>query len=709
MKKVNVGIDLGTTYSAVATFDNALKRVQVFKNSMGSETTPSVVWIDGGHVTIGEEAKNEQKSGNTSTAAFYKSMMGNKDYSAYLEGKEYSAQDLSALFLRELKKDIESTNDVEITGAVITVPAYFNEKQRNATLEAGKTAGFKVLKIINEPTAAIIAYGLTGGQDKNVLVYDLGGGTFDVTIAHVSGTSIDVLSTNGNHQLGGRDWDQALIDLVVEKFYDENGISITDYPEDMKELQVKCEDAKKRLTSMPATNVSIVCQGITGRYDITREEFEDRTSNYLNETMFLIQSCFNEISEESGRTFDWRNIDEVVLVGGSTRMPQVKDAVVRAYGKPPITKDINVDTIVASGAAMQAELCVSQTLTLSVAGKVDEKTGQRSGPMTLTISNSQIQDITSHGLGMLALSQGSEDNYVNSIIIKKNSKINTKFSREYKFAGSELEIYVLQGESTDPYDTDLLGKYTVTGMPKCTRKDPNTIIVDYLYNANGVVEVEAHIKGGADLNVKKEELNETIADVIERLKKERLEKKTATRNIQVMLCIDASGSMSGEPMREAKNAAKEFARSFDYQYVRMTVISFAEESYVHVKMCDNLRRINSAIDEVDVNCFNIGYGTSLCPITKYHNMFSSDAVKVCVVLTDGAWSYPEKEIATCDSLKRDPDCIIYGIGIGDADEEFLNRISTNGGKKVDLSKLTETFTEVADSIATETGGGSSLM
>ena len=409
MRKVNVGIDLGTTYSAVATFNKDSGRVEVFKNSIEKETTPSVVMISGNRAIIGEEAKEEQKSGNTSTAAFYKSMMGNPDYNAYLDGKDYSAEDLSAIFLRELKKDIEETNDISIAGAVITVPAYFNDKQREATLRAGKTAGLNVLKIINEPTAAIIAYGLTGGNEKNVLVYDLGGGTFDVTIAHVSGTSIDVLATNGNHQLGGRDWDQALIDIVLERFYDENGFSILDHPEDMKELQVKCEEAKRRLSSMPTTTVTIVCEGITGKYDITRDEFEERTSSYLNETMLLIGACFSEISEETKRPFGWKNIDEVVLVGGSTRMPQVKDAVVREYGRPPVTKDINVDTIVASGAAMQAELCVSTKITLTVAGKVDAQTGQKTGPVTLTINNSQIQDITSHSLGMLALSPNTED------------------------------------------------------------------------------------------------------------------------------------------------------------------------------------------------------------------------------------------------------------------------------------------------------------
>ena len=247
MKKVNVGIDLGTTYSAVASFSNELSRVITYKNSYDKECTPSVICFDGSNVLIGEPAKEEQKCGNINTVAFYKSMMGNTDYSAYIDGNEYSAEDLSAIFLKNLVNDIEKTNNIKIEGAVITVPAYFNQKQKCATIRAGEKAGLKVLRIINEPTAAIIAYGLTSGNEKNVMVYDLGGGTFDVTIAHVNGTKIDVMATNGNHQLGGKDWDQVLYDEIKDQFYSEFGLDIDDFPNDAKELQVKCEEAKKRL------------------------------------------------------------------------------------------------------------------------------------------------------------------------------------------------------------------------------------------------------------------------------------------------------------------------------------------------------------------------------------------------------------------------------------------------------------------------------
>ncbi|MGN0805494.1 MAG: Hsp70 family protein, partial [Candidatus Coproplasma sp.] len=305
MRTVNVGIDLGTTYSAVAVFSAQSGKVEILKNSLGKEVTPSVLCIENGRTLIGEEAKEEQKSGNVNTVAFYKSMMGNPDFSAYLDGNEYSAEDLSGIFLTELKRDVEQTNDVKITGAVITVPAYFNDKQREATIRAGQRAGLNVLKIINEPTAAIIAYGLTGGKDKNVMVYDLGGGTFDVTIARVVGTSISVTATNGNHQLGGMNWDETLIQEVADQFYSEFGVDIKEHAEDYKELQVRCEEAKKRLSSVSKTLIQASCEGNSGKYEVTRELFDERTASLLNETFSLINKCFEEISQAQNTRFGW--------------------------------------------------------------------------------------------------------------------------------------------------------------------------------------------------------------------------------------------------------------------------------------------------------------------------------------------------------------------------------------------------------------------
>lgn len=701
MRTVNVGIDLGTTYSAVAVFSRQSGKIEILKNGLGKDITPSVVCIDGGNIIIGEDAKDEQKSGNVNTVAFYKSMMGNTDFSAYLDGNEYSAEDLSRIFLTELKKDIEESNDVKIACAVITVPAYFNDKQREATLRAGRDAGLNILKIINEPTAAIIAYGLTGGKDKNVMVYDLGGGTFDVTIARVAGTSISVTATNGNHQLGGMNWDETLIREVADRFYSDYGIDITEHAEDYKELQVKCEEAKKRLSSVSTTLIPASCEGNSGKYEITRELFDERTSGLLNETFSLINKCFEEITQSQGKPFGWQSIDEVVLVGGSTRMPQVSKKLEQEYGKPPVTKDINVDTIVASGAAMQAELCVNSVITLVMPSKGGAAGG--AGPVSLTIRNSDIQDITAHGLGMLALASGGK-RYVNSIIIPKNSKVNETFSRPYEFGGKRLEVHVFQGESSDPYNCDMLGSYEITGM---SGKSKEKIKVNFLYNANGIVEVSANTADGVTLKASKTSSMETLDEIIARLEREKREAEEAARRnarVDIMIMIDSSGSMDGNPIIEAKRAAMDdFVRQLDMSHSYITVLEFADSTKVHCRWENDTNAVRRAISNITVG--NVGYGTD-DPLDAHLSSFrSNECPRIAVVLTDGEWGNQNRAISAAERAKRDG-VTIYGIGIGEANESFLNKISSGKGRKIDLGQLKQAFKEVAVSIATETGGSS---
>ena len=692
--KINVGIDLGTTYSAVATFNKTKGAVEILKNDLDKNCTPSVICIEDGAVTIGDEAKDMQASGNLNTAAFYKSMMGEKDYTVYIDGKEYTPEDLSAEYLRVLKRNVEEANGVQIGGAVITVPAYFNEAQRTATMRAGKRAGLDVLKIINEPTSAIIAYGLTGAGKKNVMVYDLGGGTFDVTIAEVDGAKVKVISTNGNHQLGGKDWDYTLTSELVQRFLDEYGVNIEDYPEEYKELQVKCEDVKKKLTSLSTTTVTVQCEGYSGRYDITREFFDEQTANLLNETIILINKCFEEI----GGGFGWHSLDEVVLVGGSTRMPQVKEMVIKEYGKPPITKNIDVDTIVAAGAAMQAQLCTENMLVLGgtapAAGRGASAGGNSGG---LVIRGSDIQDITAHSLGMLALSK-DESEYVNSIIIQKNSKMNESFGRQYQFSGETLDVYVLQGESKSPYDCTLLYKYVISGMPKGKK---NAFTVNFLYNSNGIVEVNAMLDNGTSLAAKQCEVTETIGEVISRLVKEREEAKKAARDIEVIFMLDTSYSMEGTPMREAKRAMHDFVSSLNLNHTSVAILDFADKSRWACNFTRDSRLLGRTIDSLNVDgpC---GICNEETPLAHHGDEFGNrDAAKIIVVLTDGVWEDQATEVRAASRLKQSG-ITIYAVGFGGADEAFLAQIaSEKGARKIDLSKLSSTFKEIASSIATE--------
>ncbi len=694
---MNVGIDLGTTYSAVAYFDKAKGVPVILSNSEGEKTTPSVTHIEKGKVSIGNEAKSLMSSGDCNSVAFYKSMIGEKDVTYYVDDKDYSAEDLSALFLAELKKDIEKANGIKIDGAVITCPAYFDETRRTATLNAGKRAGFNVLKIINEPTSAIIAYGLTGGAKKNVLVYDLGGGTFDVTIAEVNGSKIKVLTTNGDHSLGGKNWDSVIADYLAEQFMAEYNVDISNNPEDATELQVSCEDVKKKLTSMKEVTAVVRSEGFVGKYKITREEFDQKTEFLLNQTEMLIDKCFMDLQNNGYSNFGWGNIDEVVLVGGSTRMPQVKDMVVNRFGKPPVTGNINVDTIVASGAAIQAELCVSQTLMLGVAPSKSAGTlgGAPVANNRLEIRSSDIEDITSHSLGMLAFDK-SGDEIINSIILKKDSKIGVAEDKNYEFKGTELHAYVLQGEETDPYECNLLYHYIISGM---TKGQKNKICVSYLYNQNGIVEVTAKTADGKALKVDKMAIDEDISTIIERLK---MEQKKPAGKIEVLMLIDVSGSMDGTGITEAKRAMETFVSSSDTDCIAVGIEKFGNRHKTHLRFSNNKSTILSSIRSLSVDG-DVGYGTegkSLFADLK--GAFSKDAdAKIIITLTDGEWCSTDTAIKESKTLK-DMDVKIFAVGVAEANYDFLRKIASEGcARKVDASELSQAFGDIAGSIAKE--------
>jgi molecular chaperone DnaK len=688
---INVGIDLGTTYSAVAVFDDASGQVKVLKNSDDKNCTPSVTHIENGKVTIGEEAKSLQASGDLNAAAFYKSMMGEKGYTLYLDGKEYSPEELSGLYLRELIRDVSRHNNVQIDGAVITCPAYFNESQRLATQNAGKVAGLKVLKIINEPTAAIIAYGLTGEGKKNVMVYDLGGGTFDVTIAEVDGTGVRVLTTNGNHQLGGKNWDAVIADELKQKFFDEYNVNVEDNPEDYYQLRVQCEEIKKRLTAGSATTAVIQSQGYTGKYEVTRDFFYSATSSLLNETSFLIDRCFSEI----GGGFSWKNLDEVVLVGGSTRMPQVKEFVRHEYGREPVTKNIDVDTIVAAGAAMQAKLCVENRLVLGGDSGTRTATLGGSEKKRLVITGDSIQDITSHSLGMLVFSK--DETIVNSIILKKNSLLNTPFGKEYVFGGEKMDVFVLQGESVEPRDCTILYKYCVSGFTKGKKTD---FILFFTYNQDGIVDVHVEAKDGTSLQVDKSVVNESIDEIINRLLREREEQKRKASRAEIMFMVDTSGSMEGEPIRLAREALRDCMKELDLSRFTISIVNFADRGRFECRNENNARNIDRAISSLAID--TCGNGNEETPLDSFGNKFSEKEFHhIIVVLTDGVWDDQPTEERASERLKG-AGVTIYAIGFGGADERFLNKIaSEKGARKIDLSKLSQTFVEIAGSIATE--------
>ena len=685
---ITVGIDLGTTYSAVATFDKATGTTKILKNSLGSDTTPSVVCVENGTISIGAEAKDLQGMGNQNTASFYKSWMGNPNFSMFLDGQSYSSEDLSGIFLKALIDDIEKTNGVGVTGAVITVPAYFNDAQRDATMRAGQKAGLNVLKIINEPTAAIVSYGLTGEHDKKVMVYDLGGGTFDVTVAKVDGSTVQVLGTDGDHQLGGKDWDLVIKNYLEQCFEDEFDICIRDFPDSDNELQVEAEQIKKKLTQFPVVKANVSCEGCVGHYEVSREWFDNETSSLLGKTQSLISQCLGDIGED----IHGAGLNEVVLVGGSTRMPQVREMILREYGKQPIT-GVDVDTVVARGAAIQAAICSEKTISLSLGSSPAAKNapGEK---RVLSLSADSIRDVTAHSLGMLSVSE-DKSRYVNTIIIPKNTSVPSTMQRPFQIAtrrdgSGEIEVYILQGESDTPSDNFILGKYVINGIEP--QQERETIVdISYSYNENGMVDVSAvQRKTGKRLAVTKTDVPDDVSWMDE--KPVIVETKVTS---SIYLAIDASGSMYS-CRSKVRDAARRFVNDMDLTCSKIGVIAFNANVNRLLKLSSNVKDIYRAIDKATAD----PDGGTNGPLKYLEKNFGTMSDKnYIVVLTDGEWFDGDSEVSSAKRLKNSG-IEIVALGIGDANASFLRKIASSdeAALKTDLNDVSGAFSSIAQAI-----------
>ncbi|MCF2635376.1 Hsp70 family protein [Prevotellamassilia timonensis] len=478
-----IGIDLGTTYSAVSTIDEYGKPI-ILKNCDGEHLTPSVVYFDDhGNAIAGAEAKEMMLSGEDNVIMFFKREMGNPEFCFNVNGKDYSATDLSAILLRKLKSDAEISLGSTVSKAVITVPAYFNDLQRNETIKAAQNAGLEVLRIINEPTAAAINYGITRDVDQKLLVYDLGGGTFDVTVLEVKDGGINVLATGGDHSLGGKDWDDCIINYITDQFVREFGEDPNDDPLTYNDLAFNAEKLKKQLSSTQSASMLVRYAGHRQKYEITREKFEELTANLLQST----QEKTEEVLREAG--LSWHDISGALLVGGSTKMPMVEKWVQEMSGRAPL-RGINVDEAVCLGAGIQASL---EMANLSVRRGLPQGTFRK---LSLPSGkNLQIKDVMSHSLGVIAVSD-DRTQYVNSIIIEKNKTIPISAKRSFchrTFSNStnDLEIYLTQGESTDVHDVLVVSKYVLKGIQYVPGNVTN-IDIEYSYNEDGVINVSGY-------------------------------------------------------------------------------------------------------------------------------------------------------------------------------------------------------------------------
>ncbi len=543
-----IGIDLGTTNSAVAVLEGG--EPVIIPNKEGNRTTPSVVSFKDGEIQVGEVAKRQAIT-NPNTVMSIKRHMG-EDYKETIDGKDYTPQEISALILQHLKAYAEDYLGEEVTNAVITVPAYFNDSQRQATKDAGTIAGLEVDRIVNEPTAASLAYGLDSTEeDEVILVFDLGGGTFDVSILELGDGVFDVLSTAGDNSLGGDDFDDKIIDFLVQAFKADNGIDLSNDKMALQRLKDAAEKAKKELSSVSSTQISLpfISAGEAGplhlEQTLTRAKFDELTQDLIERTKGPVRQALKDAGLSKSE------IDQVILVGGSTRIPAVIDAVKQETGKEP-NRSVNPDEVVAMGAAVQG------------------------GVISGDVKDIVLLDVTPLSLGIETMGG------VSTVLIDRNTTIPTSKSQVFSTAADNqpaVDIHVLQGERPMAKDNKTLGRFQLTDIPPAPRGIPQ-IEVTFDIDKNGIVTVSAKDQGtgkSQNITIKSssgltdEEIDRMVQEAEENAEADKQRKEEVElRNEADQLVFqtdktlkDLEGKVDAEEVKKAEEARDELKEAIE--------------------------------------------------------------------------------------------------------------------------------------------------